>query len=524
MGKGSKPAGNVTMTNLTGQKQEPYLEDIWKGAQGLYNQYTPGSLTANEGIPWQQMGLQLQGDLAKQLHQEYQPTVYRSWLDAAGQRPSDSPAYNYYQGLAGGTLPAQQVLGGVSNSMRNAADAGVNNIAAYAPMAAGYGEAAARGNLGLGMLGQTASGAFLNKNPYLDAMVQNALDPITRNYQTTVAPQLDASFSGAGRYGSGAMLGQRENAQTTLAKQLADTSENLYGQNYARERAAQDTASQAYGGLYNQAQQLGMQGETAAANIYNSAGNQYLTAMQQAANAAGANLTGQQAGAAGLQGGYQAGQQNQLNAATLYPSLAQANFIPSQQVQGVGQGVNQLQQQYIDEPYTALQRYQQSIGQPIGAGTSQPYFQNQGANIMSGITGGLDIMSKLGGMGGMMGGWIICTELMRQGRMPWRYWAVGSRAFAAYPEAVRRGYYVWAIPTVRHLRRRPGSLYSRITAAVFRWRAEDLAARRGSKGARRLLRGRMVTWLLYPLCAAIGACVPAQDWQQVYDADRRTAR
>jgi len=385
----------------------------------------------------------------------------------------------------------------------------------------------------MGQLGQAASGAYLGGNPYFASMVQSAMDPIAKNYQTAISPQIDASFAGAGRYGSGAMLGARDTAQQNLTRGLSDLSGNLYGQQYARERQQQDAAAQQYAGLqsqagsqygqlYNQGMQTGMQGLGAAANAQQAAANTYQQGINQQLSTINPQLSGMLSGAQGLQGGYQAGQQNQLNAAGLYPSLAQANFIPSQQVQGVGQGVNALQQQYIDEPYTALQRYQQSIGQPIGAGTSQPYFQNQGANVMSGITGGLDIMSKIGGMGAM-GGWIVCTELVRQGRMPRRYWAIGSCVFAQYPKIGQRGYHFWGVPLVRHLRRKPYSLLSRAACAAFNWRAEDLAARRGVKGARRRLRGRLVTWTLYPICMALGLVVPEQDWQQVYDAGRRTA-
>ena len=112
--------------------------------------------------------------------------------------------------------------------------------------------------------------------------------------------------------------------------------------------------------------------------------------------------------------------------------------------------------------------------------------------------------------------WIVCTELMRQGEMPKRHWIAGAPVFAAYPEIVKRGYYVWAIPSVRHLRRSPTSFYSRILGSVFRWRAEDIAARKGVKGARKLWRGVAVTALLWPICAAIGAVSGAQDWTSVY--------
>jgi hypothetical protein len=142
--------------------------------------------------------------------------------------------------------------------------------------------------------------------------------------------------------------------------------------------------------------------------------------------------------------------------------------------------------------------------------------------IDSGLAGGAGAAAGGGGFGGLFGGigsalsWIICTELVQQGRMPRRWWVVGAPVFAAYPESVKRGYYLWAIPTVRHLRRHPNSLYSRFNEAVFRWRAENIAAHKGVRGARKLLRGAAVTAVLYPLCMALGIFCPKMDWQRVY--------
>lgn len=115
-----------------------------------------------------------------------------------------------------------------------------------------------------------------------------------------------------------------------------------------------------------------------------------------------------------------------------------------------------------------------------------------------------------GALQGVMGvaeltGWVICTELVNQRRMPRKYWMPGAAIFASYPEAVREGYFTWAVPSVRHMRRNPLSLYTCFLSVVFNWRAENIAARRGIKGARKLWRGAAVTAVLWPICYAIGA-------------------
>lgn len=131
-----------------------------------------------------------------------------------------------------------------------------------------------------------------------------------------------------------------------------------------------------------------------------------------------------------------------------------------------------------------------------------------------------------GGIGGLLStvgaflAWIICTELVRQGRLQRRWYLTGARVFASYPEVVKEGYYVWAIPSVRHLRRHPRSLYSRFLCAIFNWRAENIAAYADVRGARKLWRGALVTSVLWPACAILGfgarVLGKTSDWKVIY--------
>lgn len=558
MGKGSSK-NTTTVVDPTQQMQAPYLGTGWEAAQNLYqnNPSYPLAQPANDKIT---RGLDQLYWGGQYIDQALRPQAADAWQQGAQGTVYNSPAYNYWQNLAQGAAGSQQQLTNIGNTAQNVGYNYGDAILRNAPNAAQYGANAAAGNLGLSALGQTAQGAYLNANPYMAAMVQAAMDPVTRNYQTALAPQLDASFAGSGRYGSGAMLGARDTAQQNLGRTLADMSSNLYGQQYARERQLQDAAAQQYGQLYNQGQQLGMQGATSAANITNAAGNQYLAGLQQAGQSAYQNLVGQQAGASGLQGGYQSGIAALQNAASQYPALAQGMVIPAQLAMQAGQGFNQLYQQQADAPYTALDKYLAEIGNPSGrSSTTTAPGPDPVLGAISGLTGAVGLGKNLGLFGGgtglasalpstvggasslgmasalsgapeaaglsmaapmAAGAWIICTELKRQGRMPWRHWAAGVPVFDAYPEIAKRGYYVWAIPTVRHLRRRPQSLYSRLCATAFGWRAEDLAAKAGVKGARRLLRGRLLTAALALPCLLLGAVAPEQDWRQVYGAGR----
>jgi hypothetical protein len=96
--------------------------------------------------------------------------------------------------------------------------------------------------------------------------------------------------------------------------------------------------------------------------------------------------------------------------------------------------------------------------------------------------------------------WIVCTELRRQNRMPFIYYAYGFKVFAKYDEQGKKGYYIWAVPSVKHLRAHPYSLYSRFLCSVFNARAEYLAAVGGCKKARKTIYGFLVTHITYIGC------------------------
>ena len=93
------------------------------------------------------------------------------------------------------------------------------------------------------MMSGTLAGDYLNSNPYLDSMYDRAADAVTRNYREAVAPGIDARFDSAGRFGSGMWANQQDAAREQLGRQLGSMASNLYGQNYANERANQIRAA-----------------------------------------------------------------------------------------------------------------------------------------------------------------------------------------------------------------------------------------------------------------------------------------
>ena len=116
--------------------------------------------------------------------------------------------------------------------------------------------------------------------------------------------------------------------------------------------------------------------------------------------------------------------------------------------------------------------------------------------------------------------WIVCTELHRQGRMASRTYYAAASSFLAYPERGKRGYYVWAIPSTRHLRAHPQSWYSRLLERTFNCRANYIVAKKRRRQT--TLAGAMVTHGLYAFCWTLSWFVPESfaRWQHLYEGAR----
>lgn len=112
--------------------------------------------------------------------------------------------------------------------------------------------------------------------------------------------------------------------------------------------------------------------------------------------------------------------------------------------------------------------------------------------------------------------WIVCTELRRQGRMPARTYYLAAPEFAAYSERGKRGYWIWAIPSTRHLRAHPQSWYSRLLCAAFNCRARYIADRKRDRPT--TIAGALATHGLYAFCWSLSWFVPPSfaRWQVLY--------
>lgn len=191
----------------------------------------------------------------------------------------------------------------------------------------------------------TLQGDYLNSNPYLDAMYNNAASAVTRNYSEAVAPSIAANFGLSGRTGSNmAFANAMDTSRDTLSRNLGGMAANIYGGNYAQERQ-------------NQMQAAGMAPQTAGLNYFDA--NQML----------------------------QAGQlRDSYNQRVRNDDVNRWNF-------------NQ------ERPWDALGRYQQMIQGNYGGTSTQPVYGNstlQNLGLGMGILGGaqeLGVFDFLRGLG-----------------------------------------------------------------------------------------------------------------------------
>jgi hypothetical protein len=215
----------------------------------------------------------------------------------------------------------------------------------------------------LGMLRRTASGEYLNGNPYLEGALSRANRLATESYQEGLRG-LQSQASAAGRYGSGAMGQQVAKGQDVFARALTEQNQQAYAQNYAQERSAQEAAIARMMGF----EQQGIQNQLAGATALTS-GQQQALATQLNAMVNAGQMTAADAN-------------RQLQAAQLAPMLAEQDYMDMQKLLMVGQAQEGYDQAALQDamarwnyeqnlPYQNLQRYQAAIsGYPMGTMTS----------------------------------------------------------------------------------------------------------------------------------------------------------
>jgi len=289
-------------------------------------------------------------------------------------------------------------------------------------------------------LQQTASGANIGNNPYLNANIAAQQANIADTLKNVTNPGSDSQAAALGRMGSGAYASQRNSADSTAAKAMSDVAVNALTSQYNSDLAAQQNAASLYGNLANQdvsnrlnanqalastdaqQQQLRQAGTSLygslsdsqnAARLANSnaANAQYNTNNQYALQ--GANLLSnnysqsiqdmlglntQKLNAANSQISADSNLNGQkLSAASQAAQQYQNQYLPSQALSGVGTAQDNYNstvlQSQVDAWNTAQQQPLTNIGNFVnllnGGGysnTTQPVYSNTTGQVLGGLS------------------------------------------------------------------------------------------------------------------------------------------
>lgn len=412
---GNQPSGNTTttQTNQPWSGAIPYITSGLTAAQNLYDQggpqYYPGQTLAQPNNT-QLTALQNLGNSS----QTYSPLFNAgvgSFNSADKTAQNVGNIANGVGNIAGSIAPIVNNVGGTAQNAGNQSSALFDmalkagnqsytdnpSSALYSGMA--YGDPRLPG---MSTLQNFSNGSMLSAdNPYFKQM--------SDNIKAQVLPSLQAPFIGANRGVSGL-------ASRAAGQGLGDAIGGLAYQNYQQGLGQQQSAAQTLAGL-TQSGAAGLGGNYAQdlANKYSSigaAGNAAGLGLNSGNLALGAGNLGIGAGNLGIGAGglgLNAGNLN-LNSAQLLPLLQQMGMTADNQALLAGGQLQGLDQQSINDavqrwnyqqnlPLSNLQNYISNITAQTGgtgqSSTTQPYFQNQGANALSGALGGGILGSSL---------------------------------------------------------------------------------------------------------------------------------
>lgn len=296
--------------------QQPVLAGLASSAQTAYNSIAPGAFQTSP----------------------YVSSAQNAASKIFNQGTNNNPGSSTYSTLMSQSNPGLAALQGLQGGGSNPAGSGYANLATNGGGISAQGVAAGTVNAPTGtaasnqLYTDTLGGKYLNGNPYIDNVAQQATDAATR-----------AANQRFGAAGLGAGL---SSAYTdVLSRNVADASNTVRYQNYNDERARQLAAAGQSDALYNADASRQLQASTGNAD-------RALTADQ--ANAANsltaqqANLNAQLSGLGGLASTSQQQYANQLAAASglgsLYNSQQQTQLGAAQASDA---GYNAQQQQAL---------------------------------------------------------------------------------------------------------------------------------------------------------------------------------
>lgn len=269
-------------------------------------------------------------------------------------------------------------------------------------------------NAGTSYLQSTLNPSYTNvaANPNLQAAMNAANYNTTQQYSNVTMPAMASQFASAGRFGSGAQAADTNQANNTLATQIANTNSGLANSDYMTMLGQQSANAGTLGGLQSGASQAlgtlqGNAGQSIASDQAGAAGS--LNNSMYSANDALGNLQMQAGGA--LTNSMLSGNTALQSAAMQGANNAQLQYgaASTQQQQSQAQ-LNALiaqSNQQANQPYTNMGWLSQILGGTAGIGGQNASSTSSSANPYSTALGtGLlgNSLYSSGALSGLMGG------------------------------------------------------------------------------------------------------------------------
>jgi hypothetical protein len=212
---------------------------------------------------------------------------------------------------------------------------------------------------------------YAGQNPYLESVIGNTLGDVTKQFNTTVAPNMATTAMKSGSFGNSGFQEAEQNQRDALAKQLGNISSGMRMQDYGMQQGLAESGLNRNANLYEQ-------------------------------------MFGRQ------QGAYDAERNRMMGALGMSPSIYGLGYAPAQQLQGIGstmqqQGQNQLNAQYgqFQEAQNWPFKIYDTMRAPFGGinpGGTQTTTGPAG-NPVAGMVGGAMVGRQMAPMfGGLFGG------------------------------------------------------------------------------------------------------------------------
>lgn len=366
--------------------QQPFLTDVFQQAQGLYRQGVPEYYPGKTYVDFNPIQ---ESSMDRTINRSYgapHEASVANWMTGtlSGADPNLNPA------ISAGNVAAENALAGhyglkwhrdKSKGMKytrdfiadqtqpwsDAARGSVGNMS-YNDVAAGM----ADGSGGTGTLQELSRGG---RNPYLDNMYDSASRKLTEQYTDVVNPALNATFGSAGRTGSRLHAENAADASGDYMDALSSLGADIYGSAYesdanrrlrsAESLSGDDVArkglsSSLYLGDRGLSQDMIDSGYRNQLNQSRLGFDQWNAGQDRSYQASRDLMSSGLDGASSLIDAYDSVTGNKRGAAGMAPYLSDADWYNIDRMRGVGDDVQGLSKEMLQDDMNRFNYYQQA--------------------------------------------------------------------------------------------------------------------------------------------------------------------